>query len=123
MAELGEQQPPWSVSGPALAAVVATSGPDALIEQERRARRAVRERRVLVDGLAELGVEVTDSAAPFVLAKLGRGTHAWLRGAGIAVRRADTFPGLDDTWARLAVREPDATQQLLTTLRSKDTWS
>ena len=73
--------------------------------------------------LAELGVEVTDSAAPFVLAKLGRGTHAWLRGAGIAVRRADTFPGLDDTWARLAVREPDATQQLLTTLRSKDTWS
>jgi cobyrinic acid a,c-diamide synthase len=123
VAELGEQQPPWSVSGPALAAVVATSGPDALIEQERRARRAVRERRVLVDGLAELGVEVTDSAAPFVLAKLGRGTHAWLRGAGIAVRRADTFPGLDDTWARLAVREPDATQQLLTTLRSKDTWS
>ena len=30
-----------------------------------------------------------------------------LRDAGIAVRRADTFPGLDPTWARIAVR-PDA---------------
>ncbi|WP_176662496.1 cobyrinate a,c-diamide synthase [Saccharomonospora azurea] len=123
VAELSAQQPPWSVGGPALAAVVAASGPDALAEQAQRARRAVRERRILVDGLAELGVEVTGSAAPFVLARLGRGTHAWLRTVGIAVRRADTFPGLDGTWARLAVREPTATRQLLTTLRSKDTWS
>nr|WP_275522438.1 Rv2231c family pyridoxal phosphate-dependent protein CobC [Streptomyces oceani] len=119
LAELADQQAPWSVSAPALAAVVATTGTTAVTEQEHRARRAVRERRVLVDGLAELGVAVAESAAPFVLAGLGHGTHAWLRAHGVAVRRADTFPGLDDGWARIAVREPAASRHLLTKLRTK----
>jgi cobyrinic acid a,c-diamide synthase len=39
--------------------------------------------------------------------------HATLRDNGIAVRRADTFPGLDDSWVRIAVRPPDFTDRLL----------
>lgn len=118
LADMREHQPPWSVSTPGLAAVVATSGSTALAEQERRAQRVTAERRVLVDGLTELGIRVIDSQAPFVLAQLGHGTHARLRDAGIALRRADTFPGLDDTWARIAVREATATRHLVTTLRT-----
>ncbi len=123
VADLRAQQPPWSVSTPALHAVVATAGPQAVAEADHRARLAVTQRTVLVDGLAELGVEVAASSAPFVLARLGRGTHGRLRAAGVAVRRADTFPGLDDSWARIAVREPAATRHLLTTLGVEGPWS
>ena len=47
----------------------------------------------------------------------GNAIHEWvhdrLRSAGIAVRRADTFPGLDDTWIRIAVRPPETSDRLL----------
>ena len=36
---------------------------------------------------------------------------------GYALRRADTFPGLDDAWVRIAVRRPDTTRKLLAALR------
>jgi cobyrinic acid a,c-diamide synthase len=52
-----------------------------------------------------------------VLARVGAGVHDRLRSAGYAVRRADTFPGLDDTWVRIAVRRPDVTRKLLAVLR------
>jgi cobyrinic acid a,c-diamide synthase len=56
------------------------------------------------------------SAAPFVLAQLGHGAHRGLRRTGFAVRRADTFPGLDDTWVRIAVRPEVDTRRLLTAI-------
>ena len=75
---------------------------------------------MLVDGLTELGVEIVDDpAGPFVLARVGDGVHARLRSAGYAVRRADTFPGLDATWVRIAVRRPDTTRKLLAVLRTE----
>lgn len=115
VADVRAQQAPWSVSTPALHAVVATAAPDAAREAYGRARQVQQHRRVLVDGLSELGVPVADSAAPFVLARPGPGLHARLRDAGFALRRADTFPGLDDSWVRIAVREPSITRHLLTT--------
>ena len=46
----------------------------------------------------------------------------WLRGAlrdhGFAVRRCDTFPGLDAGWLRIAVREPSISGALLETLHA-----
>jgi histidinol-phosphate/aromatic aminotransferase/cobyric acid decarboxylase-like protein len=39
-----------------------------------------------------------------------------LRAEGIAVRRADTFPGLDASWVRVAVRPPELTDRLLAAL-------
>ncbi len=46
----------------------------------------------------------------------------WLREAlrdrGFAVRRCDTFPGLDAEWLRIAVREPSTTDSLLDALRT-----
>ena len=118
VAELRRQQPPWSVSTPALAVLVATAGDEAVAEAERRARLITTQRAILVDGLTELGVPVTGPAAgSFVLARPGAGTHARLRAAGFAVRRADTFPGLDDSWVRIAVRRPTTTRSLLAAWR------
>jgi hypothetical protein len=44
------------------------------------------------------------------------GTHARLRRTGFAVRRCDTFPGLDDGWIRIAVRPAAQTEPLLAAL-------
>ncbi|AWB93640.1 cobyrinate a,c-diamide synthase [Aeromicrobium chenweiae] len=116
LADLRRQQPPWSVSAQAIAAMVATASEEARAEAAVRATAIAGWRAVLTDGLTELGIAFVAPAAPFVLAKVGRGTHRRLREAGYAVRRADTFPGLDDAWVRIAVRRPETTRKLLTTL-------
>ncbi|MET1038124.1 MAG: cobyrinate a,c-diamide synthase [Aeromicrobium sp.] len=117
IAELRSHQSPWSVSSQAIAAMTATASEQARAEAAQRATRIAQHRAVLTDGLTELGVDFVAPAAPFVLARLGRGTRERLRSAGYALRRADTFPGLDDTWVRIAVRRPDTTRKLLATLR------
>jgi cobyrinic acid a,c-diamide synthase len=120
VAELRAQQSPWSVSTTAAAAMIACAGDEAVAESAARAKRLTHYRAVLVDGLTELGIDVVpDPAGPFVLARVGDGVHARLRSAGYAVRRADTFPGLDATWVRIAVRRPDTTRKLLAVLRTE----
>jgi cobyrinic acid a,c-diamide synthase len=114
--ELALIQTPWSVSGPAVAAMVATSTAAADEEARGRADEIARWREHLEAGLRERGIEHVTSAAPFVLARLGSGVRESLRTRGIAVRRADTFPGLDDSWARIAVRPPALSDRLFAAL-------
>jgi cobyrinic acid a,c-diamide synthase len=121
--ELRVHQSPWSVSAAAIAAMIATASPDAQAEAARRTTRIAQHRAVLTDGLSELGIAHVPAAAPFVLARTGSGSHQRLREVGYAVRRADTFPGLDDSWVRIAVRRPDTTRKLLATLRIEGPWS
>nr|WP_246159612.1 Rv2231c family pyridoxal phosphate-dependent protein CobC [Nocardioides antri] len=116
VADLQRGQVPWSVSTPAAAAVVACTTPEAVEEGRRRAEEIADWRKVLEAGLDGLGVPYLESAASFVLAQVGAGVHGRLRAAGIAVRRADTFPGLDETWVRIAVRPPATTDRLTTAL-------
>jgi len=116
VAELRAKQTPWSVSTLAAAAMVACSSEEARAEQDRRAALTTTHRRVLTDGLAELGIETVAGESPYVLARLGPGTRDRLLAAGLVVRRADTFPGLDESWARIAVRSPDVTRKLLSQL-------
>lgn len=119
IAELAAQQPPWSVSGPAAAAMVACSTEDATAEAESMAMQIGADRSTLVDGLRNLDLEVAGpAAAPFVLVRCRAGTRRLLRGRGFAVRRGDTFPGLsasapDREWVRVAVRDRDVTASLL----------
>ena len=118
IAELRALQPPWAVSTPALAAMTACASEDARAEASARATKLERNRATLVAGLTDLGIEVVSgAAAPFVLARVGTGVHGRLRAAGYAVRRCDTFPGLDDGWIRIAVRVPEMTNKLLNELR------
>jgi len=123
---LREVQPPWSVSTPALTAMVACSSPAALAEAESMALALPARRKVLVDGLAELGLPVVgQSAASFVLvdtrAALPAGVAAdhlrqRLREHGYVVRRGDTFPGLGESWIRIAVRDPATSRSFLSAL-------
>jgi histidinol-phosphate/aromatic aminotransferase/cobyric acid decarboxylase-like protein len=114
--ELRRGQVPWSVSTTAAAAMVACATPEARAEAERRAHEIVGWRETLEKGLADLGIEQVPSSASFVLARVGHGVHARLREAGIAVRRADTFPGLGPDWVRIAVRPGDTSRILLDNL-------
>ncbi|HWJ83144.1 MAG TPA: Rv2231c family pyridoxal phosphate-dependent protein CobC [Nocardioides sp.] len=113
VAALARQQTPWSVGTTAAAAVEACCSPVALVEAERRAEEIAGWRRHLEDGLTGLVVHHLPSSASFVLARVGHGVHRRLRERGFAVRRADTFPGLDAAWVRVAVRPPAATDRLL----------
>jgi histidinol-phosphate aminotransferase len=131
---LARPRPPWAVSGPALAAVIACCTPRATAEASRWAAELAQGRTHLIRRLSELpGVTVTPGArASFILIKTGpslpetaRSAEAdsgparppgvaaasgptvrqRLRQAGFAVRRGDTFPGLGPGWLRIAVRD------------------
>lgn len=104
---------PWSVSTPAAAAMTACASDAARAESVRRAALLAGWREHLEVGLADLGVPHVPSSTAFVLARPGVGVHARLRDAGVAVRRCDTFPGLDESWVRLAVRPPEVTDVVL----------
>jgi len=116
IADAARLQIPWSVSAPALAAMLACSDERALAESECRAGRLAQWRDQLGTALSERGVPFVAGVAPYVLARVGAGVHAALRDNGIAVRRADTFPGLDDSWVRIAVRPPEVADRLLAAL-------
>ncbi len=118
IADLRRGQSPWSVSTTAAAAIRACASDAARAESERRAAAIAGWRSELTEGLDGLGVPFVPSSTSFVLAHLGEGGHAALRTAGIAVRRADTFPGLDGSWVRIAVRPGEQTQRLLTAAKS-----
>ncbi len=113
IAQLAAFQSPWSVSSLAASVMVATSTPEAVQEAERGAMQQRLWRESLVTGLRRIGLDPVGGLAPFVLVQLGAGAHDALRAAGFAVRRCNTFPGLDDTWVRIAVRPVDVVEPLL----------
>jgi len=113
---LRRRRVPWSVATQAAAVMQACATEEARAEAERRAHEIAGWRTRLEKALDELGVEHLPSAASFVLARVGTGVHAALRARGIAVRRADTFPGLDDSWVRIAVRPDAVTDRLVSHL-------
>jgi histidinol-phosphate aminotransferase len=100
------RRPHWPLGTLQLEAIAACSAPHAVAEAQRGAEQLGRLRAEMVDGLTSIGVDVVDGCAPFVLfavedAELMR-KH--LDGKGIAVRRCDTFVGLDGEFLRAAVR-------------------
>lgn len=109
---LAEQQPPWSVSSPALAAMIACCSERARAEAAAAADRFVVWRRHLTELVSACGLAVVPGRAPFVLVDCAeRASGAALRSTlathGYAVRRGDTFPGLGPDHIRLAVRSPE----------------
>ncbi|TNC24555.1 Rv2231c family pyridoxal phosphate-dependent protein CobC [Amycolatopsis alkalitolerans] len=119
VARLKEVQPPWSVSTLAARAVVACCRPAALDEADKLAVQAERDRERLVAGLEALGVELPSTPrAPFVLVRIpgAQAIRDRLRAAGYAVRRGDTFPGLDGDHLRVTVRDEATTTGFLRAL-------
>ncbi|HWJ53110.1 MAG TPA: Rv2231c family pyridoxal phosphate-dependent protein CobC, partial [Propionibacteriaceae bacterium] len=125
IARMAAQQPPWSVSAPALAAIAAGLSHKAREIAAAAAEEISEHRAVLIDGLAALGLPVAGAPrAPFVLVDT-RTTQSdrppgWVRRAlrdrGFAVRRGETFPGLGPDWIRIAVRDPATSDRFLAAL-------
>jgi histidinol-phosphate/aromatic aminotransferase/cobyric acid decarboxylase-like protein/adenosyl cobinamide kinase/adenosyl cobinamide phosphate guanylyltransferase len=117
VARLDSHRQPWSGNRLALVAL------EALVaaETERRGRAAdvARERADLVGALRDLpGLTVWDSTANFVLVQgPGFSLRDRLLTYGLAARRADTFPGLDDRSVRIAVRDRATNQRVVAALR------
>jgi cobyrinic acid a,c-diamide synthase len=126
IASMRRQQPPWSVSTPALAAIVACLTPQARRLAAAAAVEIASRRNYLVGQLGDLGLKVASQpSAPFVLVDTSGVRDdrepGWLRLAlgdhGFAVRRGETFPGLGLDWIRITVREPEVTDRLVVALR------
>ncbi|WP_253867541.1 Rv2231c family pyridoxal phosphate-dependent protein CobC [Mycobacterium sp. GA-1285] len=106
LARLTARRPHWPLGTLQLEAIAACSAPTAVAEADRAARRLTEVRAEMVAALTSIGVHVVTGSAPFVLfavpdAELMR-KH--LNRKGIAVRRCDTFIGLEGQFLRAAVR-------------------
>jgi histidinol-phosphate aminotransferase len=106
-------QPRWPVSAPALEACIACSMPAAVHEARTAAVDLTRRRDRLVqllEGIA--GVDVMPNPRGSFLLLRTALPDVWkpLRDKGFAVRRCDTFPGLDRHWIRVAVRDDQTSQ-------------
>jgi histidinol-phosphate aminotransferase len=104
--ELTARRAHWPLGTLQLEAIAACNTSEAVAEADRDARRLATLRADMVAGLTSIGVDVVDGCAPFVLftvpdAELMR-KHLGTK--GIAVRRCDTFVGLDGEFLRAAVR-------------------
>jgi histidinol-phosphate aminotransferase len=120
LARLAANRPQWPVSTLVLTAVTACNEPGALAEAAAAATELAEHRDHLATELASIpGITVAHPAhAPFLLLRVPNGpaVRAALRERGIAVRRADTFPGLTPDHLRVAVRAPDDCAPLLAAL-------
>ncbi|WP_342212289.1 Rv2231c family pyridoxal phosphate-dependent protein CobC [Mycobacterium attenuatum] len=106
LARLTARRAHWPVGTLQLAAITACCAPGAVAEAAVDAVRLVGVRAAMVAGLQSVGATVVDGCAPFVLftmrdAEMIRNN---LQHKSIAVRRGDTFVGLDDRYLRAAVR-------------------
>ncbi|WP_037571698.1 Rv2231c family pyridoxal phosphate-dependent protein CobC [Phaeacidiphilus oryzae] len=113
VARLSLAQPLWPVSTPALTAAIACVSPRAVAEANHAALTIQADREYLRSALARFpGIRVHgEPRASFLLLEVADGAalREALREAGFATRRADTFPGLDENWLRIAVRPPETT--------------
>jgi histidinol-phosphate aminotransferase len=122
LARLAAPRPQWPVGTLVLEAVRACSAPAAVAEAAAASVQISQHREWMVSQLRELpGVTVHQpAAAPFLLLRVpsGERVRGALVGAGIAVRRADTFPGLTHDHLRVAVRPPRIATLLVEALRT-----
>lgn len=108
--------PPWSVSIPAQEAGLAA------LEQEEYENSSIelleRLRPSLARGLQSLGFQVFPSSANYLLFRSKEHTDLKkvLLRKGILIRSCANYEGLDDTYYRVAVRQEQDNQKLLTIL-------
>ncbi|MEZ0363429.1 Rv2231c family pyridoxal phosphate-dependent protein CobC [Mycobacterium sp. pUA109] len=106
LARLTARRAHWPLGTLQLAAIAACCAPAAVTQAAADAQRLAALRAQLVAGLQSVGVEVVDGRAPFVLCRVPDAElmRKHLQVKEIAVRRCDTFIGLDGQYLRVAVR-------------------
>lgn len=107
LARLSAMRGHWPLGTLQLEAITACCADSALAEAEAGAQRLQVMRTELAGALSALGLTVADGCAPFLLVKVADPMlmRKRLRANNIAVRRCDTFVGLEDGYLRVAVRE------------------
>ena len=106
---------PWAVSGLAQAAGLAALEETAYADSVRTLIADQRPR--LAAGLRALGLRVVDGQANYLLFRAPADFGAKLRRHGAVVRGCGNYPGLDETWYRIAVRAQKENEQLLKIMR------
>lgn len=120
LADLAAHRVHWPLGTLQLEAITACCSTEASPHLARIRGRLRAHREDMHRTLVAAGIEVpVPPAAPFLLAATPGGHdpdefRARLRERGIAVRRCDTFPGLDPRHVRLAVRDGPTVQALVT---------
>jgi histidinol-phosphate aminotransferase len=106
VARLTTQRAHWPMGTLQLAAVALCCAAEAVAEAAAGAVRLAALRAEMAAGLASAGACVVDGRAPFVLFRVHGATiiRNKLQEKGIAIRRCDTFVGLDERYLRAAVR-------------------
>lgn len=106
LARLTAQRAHWPVGTLQLTAIADCCGRQAVADAAAGAAQLARLRAEMAAGLASVGAEVIDGRAPFVLFRTPDAVHIrkTLHDRGIAIRRCDTFVGLDERYLRAAVR-------------------
>ncbi len=120
LARLAHGRPHWPLGTLQLEAISATAEPAAVAWAEREAREIAAEREAMISELRATGLTVhTPATGPFLLLETPDGAplREHLATRGIAVRRADTFPGLTPGHLRVAVRAAPAVATLTTAIR------
>ncbi len=106
LARLTARRAHWPVGTLQLTAIAACCAAEAVADAAAAAVRSAELRAEMVDGLAAVGADVVDGRAPFVLFRRLEADYIRnsLHNKGIAIRRCDTFVGLDEQYLRAAVR-------------------
>lgn len=120
LARLNHGRPHWPLGTLQLEAITATGTPAAVAESRRRAEAIVLHRRAMIPRLRELGIDVHEPAhGPFLLIRVPDAEllRKKLADKGIAVRRGDTFPGLETGFLRVAVRPAEDVDRLVAAIR------
>lgn len=120
LARLNHGRAHWPLGTLQLEAIAAVSEPAAVAQARRMAERIAADRAAMIPRLRELGVEVHEPAAgPFLLIRVPDAEllRKRLADKGVAVRRGDTFPGLETGFLRVAVRSAGAVDRLVAAIR------
>ena len=117
LSAMEEKRQPWSVSGIAQAAGEAALRETAYVRQVREL--AGRERKFLKHGLEQLGFQVFDSQANYIFFHVpddGTGEDSLfyrLKKEKILIRSCGNYPGLENGYYRICVKDREKDQKLL----------
>lgn len=121
LAQLQHGRAHWPLGSLQLEAIRACTEPFAVHQARAESERIDRERTSMISRLTAMGLDVTGPArAPFLLLRIEDADliRERLRTRGIAVRRGDTFPGLDRHYLRVAVRNSEQVDILVDALNT-----
>ena len=126
--QLTHLRPHWPMGTLQLAALDAIYNPSSPTHAQAKQHREQIQRDViahkehLIGALTPLGFDTIEGHAPYILTRTPWGPHTaenirqQLAAQHISIRRCDTFPGLDASWWRLAVRNPATTDAFIDVL-------